>query len=251
MIIEKKLGIKGDYQFNAINSTNLLQRNWHKNKFDVLKDFFESETNCQNKTVLDLGTGSGNFELLFSNYFKNITGLDYNDEALGFLEEKLKSKSIKNVNLIQADLTKLNTKLFTQKYDYIIMVDVIEHLKIQDAAKLIPFFYDLLKKDGKVIIITPNYQSSWIVLEKVLDNISLLPKFEGEQHLAKYNTKNLVEIFSEKFNLQILSTFNTISYLFLNYKLNKKVNNLENKIKSKYGNLIFAVFVKKNENPSN
>ena len=245
MIIEKKLGIKGDYQFKAINSTNHLQRNWHRNKFDMLEQFFKNDSDLKNKKILDLGTGSGNFELLFYKKFKKIVGADYNDEALDFLKTKLKEKDIQNVELFQADFTKLDESIFNEKFDYIIMIDVIEHFKTSDADKLIPKLHKILNDEGKVIIITPNYSSGWILLEKALDKIQLVPKFDGEQHLAKYNTNNLKEIFQKQFELKEITTFNTISYLMISYNINKAVAKLESKIKSKYGNLIFAVFQKK------
>lgn len=244
MIIEKKLGIKGDYQFKAINSINPLQRNWHRNKFDMLEQFFNKESDLNNKKILDLGTGSGNFELLFHKKFKKIVGADYNEEALDFLKKKLHENKIQNVELIQTDFTNLDEKIFKDTFDYIIMIDVIEHFKTSDADKLIPKLHKILNDNGKVIIVTPNYSSGWILLEKALDKIQLVPKFDGEQHLAKYNTITLKKIFQKQFVLKEITTFNTLSYLMVSYNINKAVSKLESKIKSKYGNLIFAVFQK-------
>jgi 2-polyprenyl-3-methyl-5-hydroxy-6-metoxy-1,4-benzoquinol methylase len=245
MIIEKKLGISGDYQYKAFNSKNPLQRNWHRNKFDTLNDYFKKDKQLNFKKILDLGTGSGNFELLFHDKFKKIVGADYNDEALDFLKSMLHEKSINNVELKIVDLTNLEESIFEDKFDYIIMIDVIEHFKISEAEKLLPKLYNLLNKDGKVIIITPNYSSSWVLLEKALDKFQLVPKFDGEQHLAKYNTINLLELFKNLFYLQEMTTFNTLSYILISYKLNRAVSILESKLRSKYGNLIFAVFQKK------
>lgn len=244
MIIEKKLGISGDYQFKAINSKNPLQRNWHRNKFDIIENYFNSDKDLKNKKVLDLGTGSGNFEILFHNKFKYIVGADYNDEALEFLKSKLSENNITNVELIISDFTKFKTDIFKDKFDYIILVDVIEHFKVESAKKLLPNLLELLNDKGKVIVITPNYSSLWILIEKVLDKVQLVPKFQDEQHLAKYNTYNIVDLFSKNFKNIKLSTFNTLSYLALSYSLNKFINNLEEKIKFKHGNLIFSVFEK-------
>lgn len=245
MIVEKQLGIKGDYQFKAINSSNPLQRNWHRNKFDILEDFFNSEKDLKSKKVLDLGTGSGNFELLFHKKFQKIVGSDYNDEALDFLKSKLNDNKISNVELLLQDFTKLDTSAFKDSFDYIIMIDVIEHFKISDARNLLPKLHKLLNDGGKVLIVTPNYSSAWIFLEKILDRFQLVPKFEGEQHLAKYNTLNLVELFNKNFKLVSITSFNTFSYILISYNLNKFFSKLESNFKSKYGNLIFSVFEKK------
>ena len=65
--------------------------------------------------ILNLGTGFGNFELLFHDKFKKIVGTDYNDEALDFLISKLKEREIKNVELKIADFTKLEESIFEDK----------------------------------------------------------------------------------------------------------------------------------------
>ena len=82
-IVEKRLGISPDYQYKAMRKSFWLKRNWHKNKFDVIKEVCGFKRKMD---VLDLGTGSGNFELLYSRSVKHIYGIDYNDEALLFLK---------------------------------------------------------------------------------------------------------------------------------------------------------------------
>jgi len=249
MIIEKKLGIKGDYQYKAISSNNPLQRNWHKNKFKILENYFYNFSDLGDKKILDLGTGSGNFELLFHSKFNKIVGLDYNDEALSFLSTKLEDSNINNVELLEQNIIDLDTKVFKDKFDFVIMIDVIEHIKMDQAEKLISNLKKLLNDNGKIIIITPNYSSFWIYIEKILDMVTLVPKFEGEQHLSKYDTFNLKELFS-KHNLKQIygTTFNTFSYLFINYDLNNLLLKFEELLSSKHGNLLMSVF-KKEDTP--
>jgi len=49
----------------------------------------------------------------------------------------LKSKRIKNVALVQADIRKLPDRVTKTKYDLIVIIDVIEHVSITDATKII------------------------------------------------------------------------------------------------------------------
>ena len=86
-IIEKELGITGDYQYQALRKGNFLQSNWHANKLEIVKYLLKK---YQPKSVLDLGAGSGNLELKFAHLVKKITAIDYNDEAVSFLKNKLK-----------------------------------------------------------------------------------------------------------------------------------------------------------------
>lgn len=211
-IIEKRLGIPADYQFRAIRSTNWLQKNWHKNKYVMLENVIAPSVN---QCVLDLGTGSGNFELLFSHHFGKITGVDYNDEALTFLKSQLDSRGVKNVSLVQSDIRNLPVEVTRLKYDMVVIVDTIEHIGLDDAEKLICQINKILKIGGKLIVITPNYRSSWQLLERILDKISVLPKFEGAQHLAKFYPENLREYLSRAGYKRLqISTFNLFSYIF-------------------------------------
>lgn len=243
IIIEKKLGIPADYQYQAIRSKNFLQANWHKNKLLALETLLPLSSE---KRILDLGTGSGNFELAFSHKVKQIIGVDYNDEALSFLKGRLRIDGISNVSLIFTDIRNLSPLLKYPKFDYIVAVDVIEHIRISEAQTVVKSIYKLLKPGGKVCIITPNYQSAWIFIESVLDKLTIVPKFKGEQHLAKYHKHNLSEIFEAcGFQLVTFRTFNTFSYIFPSSRLSGNICKLELMFPFSYGNMIAAVFVKK------
>jgi len=214
-IIEKKLNIPPDYQYQAINSHFWLQKNWHKNKYLVINNLLKPQ---KHHNVLDLGTGSGNFELLFARKVKSITGVDYNDSALNFLSHKLKKNKIKNVKLLQADIRKLPKSITKQKYHFIILIDVIEHIEIDQAQKLLANLKLLLKKNGRLLIITPNYYSPWIIIEPVLDIFTAIPKLRGQQHLAKFTSKNLSAIL-KKHNYKSIQffSFNLFSFIFPNF----------------------------------
>jgi 2-polyprenyl-3-methyl-5-hydroxy-6-metoxy-1,4-benzoquinol methylase len=240
IIVEKKLGISSDYQYKALQSSNFIQSNWHNNKLVVL-DYILKLTKA--KSVLDLGTGSGNFELKFAKKLDKIVGVDYNDEAIEFLRSKLRKNKINNVKLVVNDIKEIEKIKNFPKFDLIIMVDVIEHLKIRDAEKLVPKLKDLVKKGGSVCIITPNYKSTWLILEQVLDIFTILPHFEGEQHLAKYYKQNLESLFTRVgFRPVFDSSFNLFSFLFFNKPIAKWLCKLEVALKLPFGNLIVSLF---------
>jgi len=238
-IVEKKLGIPPDYQYKAIRSKNILQKNWHRNKWEVLQNYIEFKPNMR---VLDLGTGSGNFELEFADKVKGIVGVDYNDEALTFLQKKLDKNKIKNVKLIQMDVRDEKISQLG-KFDLIIMVDVIEHIKISDAKKLVRKMRNLLKSGGIVCIITPNYHSFWVLIEKVLDILTVIPKFDEEQHLAKYYRNNLIRLFRDaNFELKSVSSFNLFSYVYPVDFLSQYVLRFELLMPVILGNLLVGTF---------
>lgn len=210
-IIEKKLGIPGNYQYNALTKGLWPQRYWHQNKFDVLRKIIPADIT---KVVLDLGTGSGNFELLFAGDFKKIVGLDYNDEALGFLKKTLSVREINNVELVLADIRKIPVKIKKSKFDFIVIVDTIEHIRTSEVIKLVRLVRTLLKNNGEFIVITPNYNSLWVLIENILDKLTIVPKFAGKQHLSKFDNDSLTTILKNSGFSAISSiSFNLFSFL--------------------------------------
>jgi len=133
-IIEKKLGIPADYQYNALQSKNYIHSNWYKTKLDAIEKLLNVK---KTNRILDIGPGSGNFEFMFAKKVKEIVAIDYNDEAVDFLKRKIKEKKIKNVKVQVGDVRKLGK--VQRKFDIIIMVDVIEHLNDNNNIIILSF----------------------------------------------------------------------------------------------------------------
>ncbi len=241
-ITEKKLGITGDYQYKAINSKNFLQSNWHQNKLSAIEYVLKINKTME---VLDLGTGSGNFELMFNRRVKRILGIDYHQDAVDFLSARLKKERVSNVKVLQLDVKNLSKLPKREKYNLILMVDVIEHLDSKLIKKMIADFSGLLKKNGKVCIITPNYKSYWPILEKLIDILHLLPHLEDEQHVSKLDKETLVELFTKnQYRVIYSSTFNLFSFLLPSKKLTARVCKFELNNSWLNGPLILSVFAR-------
>ena len=211
-IVEKQIGISPDYQYKAMRKSLWAKRNWHRNKFEVVKMLHKFRKTDE---VLDLGTGSGNFELLFARFTKNIEGIDYNDDALLFLKKELKKRKIKNVKLTCADMRKLPTELYKKKFDLILSVDTIEHISKKDGKQVAIWSKKRLKNNGKLIIITPNYDSLWTWLEPVLDVFSFTPNMGKHQHLSNYSVKSMSAMLSGNgYRINTSITFNLFSFIF-------------------------------------
>ncbi len=242
LIIEKKLGISGDYQYRALRSKNFLQSNWHYNKLQALRILLNLNKNLK---VLDLGIGSGNFEFEFAGQVQEITGVDYNDEAIIFAKDQLTKLKIKNVDLITDDIRNITKVIKLKKFDLILFIDIIEHLRFKDARRVIRNLRTLLKKNGRVCVITPNYNSPWHLIEVILDKIQVLPKLKGEQHLAKFHRTNLTQLFkSERYKTEVYTTFNLFSYLVPNKTLSTLLLRLELHNLLHGGNLLLGIFRK-------
>ena len=90
-------------------------------------------------SVLDLGSGLTSPILRIRNKIK-YTGLD-----IKFSSEKL--------NVIQGNVLDAE-KIFTEKFDVVVALDLIEHLEKIDGHRLLEIMYNLSNK--KIIIFTPN-----------------------------------------------------------------------------------------------
>ncbi len=102
----------------------------------------------KNTKVLDLGCATGYFGNELANKFVELYGVDVDSVAV-----KLAKKYYKCV--IQSDLNLFNTDKLPKKYfDYIILLDVIEHLI--NPTNLLSKITKLLNKSGQLIISTPN-----------------------------------------------------------------------------------------------
>lgn len=238
-IIEKELKIPPDYQHKALKSNNFILANWHRNKMFVIEKLAKLD---KKKSVLDLGAGAGNFEILFSGKVKRIVAVDYNYDALLSLEKHLASKKIRNIELIRADITKLSGIKDLPQFDLIIIADVIEHLNQAEAEKFVKYLPKLLKNEGRVIVVTPNHRSSWLLLEQILDLIKLVPNV-GKQHLTRFHKKSLNSLFKQNgFTVEKIQTFNLFSFLLPFKRLSVALSNLETSIPIPLGSLLVGVF---------
>ncbi len=243
VIVEKRLGIPGDYQFSAISSKNPLQAHWHQNKLAAISHCLKLN---KNSVVLDLGAGSGNFELHFGTQLKKIISADYNDESIAFLKTQLKQRGISSVQTLQVNITDTAKLKKLRNLDAIIMIDVIEHIERGAMLQTAKAFHEMLKPGGQVCIITPNYGSIWPLIEKTSDALHLLPQFDGEQHISKFTATSLREFFQKtKLRLVAERSFNLFSFLAPSSALSKKLCLFELDHLGTAGSLMLSVFEKR------
>ena len=168
--------------------------------------------------ILDYGSGSGvNITMLSKFGFVSIYEPHQNTNA--YLKLKYKNKNKFEVL----------SKIKNQKFDLIILADVLEHIK--DDLKTINKLSKNLNKNGHILITVPAYKFLFSKKDIILG------------HYRRYNSKELVRIF-KRFSVQKLSYFNfflfiPISILILFFKIfrinfindvEKAPNHLLNKI---------------------
>jgi glycosyltransferase involved in cell wall biosynthesis len=129
-----------DAWLDDINADNIIDR------FNWLKDMFEKNNIPKDAHILDIGSWSGAFiNEFYKMGYKNISCLDISKEAVRLGKETYPQFSWMNLDIEKTALS--------EKYDVIIMFEVIEHL-IEPVDTLIKI-KTYLQKDGFIFFTIP------------------------------------------------------------------------------------------------
>lgn len=108
----------------------------------------EKSAGIQKGNLLDVGTGTGFFLNEMKDYGWQVTGVEKSDDAREFAKSEFNLD-----NLPTEELFKLEEK----SYDVVSLWHVLEH--IHRLNENMDVFFNLLKRNGKLIIAVPNHES--------------------------------------------------------------------------------------------
>ncbi len=150
----------------------------------------------QNKQVLDLGCGTGEF---LNNYFEmgaQCTGID--------IEKNFKLKNKKNFNLYNLDANTF-LKNCKKKFDVIFLFEFLEHLEEGDKHKLFESLIKILNKNALIFVSTlnKNLLSKYLAIDIAENILKLLPKKTHEYDLFLSPTQ--LQTLSQKYKLSLLN----------------------------------------------
>jgi len=172
-----------------------------------------------NKKILDIGCGTGEF-------LKNYHDLD--NQCIGIdIQQNFKFKNgngyiLKNIDL--KGFIKNNKK----KFDVIFLFEFLEHLNLEDRKFLFKNLFNLLNKNSLVFISTLNKNiiSRFFSIEIAEKYLKLLPQNTHEykyfikpseiQNLAKSNKLSLLDISGMSYN-PIFKSFKLSNFDLINY----------------------------------
>ena len=66
-----------------------------------------------------------------------------------------------------------------------------EHLYEHQVADVLSLFYKLASPGGQLFLTTPNYRSTWPVIERLLDRYALVAKLDEAQHVTHFTKRRL------------------------------------------------------------
>ena len=185
-----------------------IQSAWHGLKFNFVKKQIK-----QKGVLLDVGCGPGTFIGMFKS--KICKGLDISKKQINYAKKTYQTRNKKFY------LIKNNKFPFKSNYfDSISIIELIEHLDRKSINRIINESLRVLKKNGLIIITTPNYNSLWPMLEILVNKFSKV-NYE-EQHITKLSRKKLNELISKKkFKIMKVSSFMHVApfIALISYKL--------------------------------
>lgn len=144
--------------------------------------------------VLDVGCASGYIgEYLFNEKDCEIVGFDIGQEYIDYCNSL---GCYKNLHLLNLDKLSDETDVYNGKFDYILMLDVIEHTR--NPVEVVFKLKKLLKPSGKIIFSIPNISHGSIVISLLQNQF----KYQDQglldyTHISFFTLENIINLFNE------------------------------------------------------
>lgn len=221
------------YYNKEVKDIDYESKRWFKDK--ASKEQYEETKktvlfNLENKKfgeVMEVGCGPGTWTKLLKDYGEKLTLVDISKEMLKQAKKNLNNKKIKYI------CSDFETIKIRNKFDLFFSSRAIEYMK--NKRKVIKKVYDLLEKDGEVMIITKNPWRRWkhIIFKNKVEEI----------HKDWISIREIKEIMEEiGFKVEINPAVFSIlpfSNFYLTRKLNKLIHGLCYKKQVKFIELLF------------
>jgi 2-polyprenyl-3-methyl-5-hydroxy-6-metoxy-1,4-benzoquinol methylase len=173
-----------DYISHTDSKRNLLENLYHLVKGISLKRKLKliNTIASKDKTLLDVGCGTGDFLQIAMNNGWNVFGIEPNDQARKIANIKSNNSAFKIEKLLEFE---------SNTFDAITLWHVLEHLP--NLEEHISIFKRLLKPDGLLIIAVPNYKSYDAKYYK-----QFWAAYDVPRHLWHFNKQSISKLISKQ-----------------------------------------------------
>jgi cyclopropane fatty-acyl-phospholipid synthase-like methyltransferase len=166
------------YYDEILRGGHPIRRCWHRQKFERV---IAALPQRPGQAILDIGCFAGTFlGMLPPERFPRQLGVDIIPKQIAWATEHY-GTPYREFRVIQ-DLPALAS--LDERFDAITLIEVLEHLDASQIREVLHQVARLLRPGGRFLMTTPNYASTWPILERILDRASDV-KYE-EQHLTKF-----------------------------------------------------------------
>lgn len=196
----------------VMESGHPVRRAWHILKFSRVLDL----CNGAPGPLLDVGCFAGSLlSMAGEARFPRQLGVDILSEQVAFAQANF-GTSFRSFEAIES-LAGLRHLEGTGTFAYATCVEVIEHLTGEEIRELFLGVARLLQPGiGRFVLSTPNYASSWPVLELLLNRLSDVDY--SEQHITRFTyfglgkkLRQVVPEFDRLFELELVTTTHLLS----------------------------------------
>ncbi len=218
---------------NGIKKNKGIQPNWHHSTFAHIKDLL-----VETDVHLDYACGPGT---LIGRYLDSKSiGVDISKSQIEYATNKYGSEG-KFYNLNDFELDK-----YDNFFDKITILGLFEFINDDEVISLLNRLYLALKEGGEIYITTPNYKSSMLIFEKILNLIGSVNY--QEQHINRFDEKRLKQLMNEsKFSkIEVKKILNLgVFFGIVSFDFSKKIQIMFDKLTNKnFGYLLLGILKK-------
>jgi 2-polyprenyl-3-methyl-5-hydroxy-6-metoxy-1,4-benzoquinol methylase len=192
----------------VLRSGNPIRRLWHLSKFERVLDCLPP---TGMRSLLDVGCFAGSFlSLVPESQFPCQVGVDILAPQIEYARAHYGTayRRFHHVAGV-ADLDGVEGE-----FDCITLIEVIEHLTPEEVRVLLDRLSRKLVPGGRLVITTPNYASTWPLLELLLDRLSEVTY--REQHITRFTWFNMEKRLADlypPFHRELAVEFKTTTHL--------------------------------------
>ena len=118
-------------------------------------------------SLLDIGSGTGEFIKLEKGKFDRILGIDVEDEAVRRLAKRFENE--RTIQILRGNIADLSKLFGKNAFEYVTCLDVLEHLGPKDVRTALREVHEVLKPKGVFILTAPG------VFEKIRIAVGMSP----------------------------------------------------------------------------
>ena len=163
----------------------------------ICLDFFKKyNTDFRSKKVLEAGCGDGRFLNELSEIgVEDLHGIDYSERAISFSKIFVSQANTQTANLFSIPYE-------NNYFNTIFLIEVLEHIKLDEVEKVLGELNRVLKKDGQLILTVPS------------KNVPT-----GSKHYQHFTSESLKNTLGQFFEIKEIvgqdkAGFNLISFLY-------------------------------------
>ncbi len=174
---------EGHYD-RVLREGNAIRRLWHLSKFERVLDYLPRRPG---QALLDIGCFAGTFlSMADPARFTRQLGVDILPAQVDYANRCYGSpgrrfRALRSIT----DLADVD-----ERFDCVTLIEVIEHLSPDEIRALFSEAARLLEPGGRLVITTPNYASTWPILERLLNRFGDV-SYE-EQHITRFTYFDVV-----------------------------------------------------------